>query len=387
MIRFAPIAVILLLMAGCAATGVPMRPDELQWWWSNQDPPEILLSGPGSAVRSRTSIQVTLRPADRASLITASLDGQDVPPESPLVIETALLPDGQHTMNVVAEDRSRRKNRSDASITFLSDNTPPSLTWDIQPQSIIQGSAAVIRLRSNEPTAVEVTADTQIVPLNVGNGYAWTIMSFGPLAPIGDRSLNIVGRDEAGNESRSPAAISVGRGRFVSEDVQVPAALARLLTPEFRAQEESKLAEIYGRSTGPPQWRGQFRVPTDGAIVTEFGTERAYNGGPLVGHHAGVDIAAPAGAPVLAAQSGRVALVDELTVRGNTLVLDHGHGVYTTYAHLQEILVPPNALVDAGQRVARVGNTGLSTGPHLHWEVWVGGANVEPIAWTRLDLP
>ena len=91
--------------------------------------------------------------------------------------------------------------------------------------------------------------------------------------------------------------------------------------------------------------------------------------------------------PVLASQAGRVALTDPLTVRGNTLVIDHGHGIYTLYAHLSEILVSPDAQVEAGQQVARVGTTGLSTGPHLHWEVWVGGANVDPFNWTKLDLP
>jgi murein DD-endopeptidase MepM/ murein hydrolase activator NlpD len=179
----------------------------------------------------------------------------------------------------------------------------------------------------------------------------------------------------------------VGPGDFPFEDVEIPTTLAQLLTPDYRAEEETMLAGIYRQVSEPPRWKGRFQAPVDGPTITEFATERAYNQGPTVGHHAGVDIVAPLGTTVLASQAGTVKLVDELKVRGNTLVLDHGHGVYTLYAHLQDVLVSPGEQVESGQRVARVGSTGLSTGPHLHWEVWVGGANVDPIAWTKLDLP
>lgn len=364
-----------------------MRPDELHWWWTNQQPPEVTLSGPAGPVRMRAAVQITLSPVERAAVVEATMNGAPIPVGSPLEIDTSSLPDGQHRVRVVAEDRSRQKNRSEASIDIHSDNTPPTIVWDVQPSAVPQGSAAIIRLRSNEPTAVEALTSDRTLPLNIGNGFAWTIMSFGPEAQTGVRTIELLGRDLAGNESRSQASFQVAAGEFLSENVQVPVALARLLTPEFRHHEETRLREIYAQSSGPPRWTGRFRIPVEGQVVTDFGTQRAYNGGPTVGHHAGVDIAAPAGAPVLAAQAGRVALVDELTVRGMTLVLDHGHGIYSTYAHLQDILVEPNAQVEAGQRVARVGNTGLSTGPHLHWEIWVGGAMIEPLAWTKLDLP
>ncbi len=387
MIRLTALIFLLIVMAGCSSAGVPWRPDELQWWWSNQDPPEVTLSGPARAVRASTSIQVTLRPADRASLVSASLDGSEIPAQTPLQLDTSIMSDGLHTISVMAEDRSRRRNRSEASITIQSDNTPPSLTWDIQPNTLTQGSAAIIRLRSNEPTAVEASSDDRPLPLDLGNDYAWAIVSFSPDAPIGQKSLTFVGRDEAGNESRLSTTLSIGSGDFPSEDVEIPPALATLLQPEFRADEETMLAGIFAKSNEPPHWTGRFRVPTEGTILTEFATERAFNGGPTVGRHAGVDIAAPQGSAVLASQAGRVALIDPLTVRGNTLVIDHGHGIYTLYAHLSEILVSPDAQVEAGQQVARVGTTGLSTGPHLHWEVWVGGANVDPFNWTKLDLP
>lgn len=375
------------LLAACGPGSVPLRPDEIQWWWSNQDPPEILALGPAGPIRAQATVQVSLRPPERASVVAASLDGREIPARLPIELDTTAMPDGPHRLLVVAEDRSRRRNRSEVSITIESDNTPPSLDWQMVPTQVTQGSAALLRLYTNEASTIEASSGDRPLVLTLGNGVAWTLLSFDPEAAVGPRSLSVRGRDSAGNESRLETTFTVGPTDFVFEDLQVPVALARLLAPEFRRDEETRLGAIYAVADSRPHWTGRFRAPVEGPIVTEFGTQRAYNGGPTVGHHAGVDYAVAAGVPVLAPQAGRVALVDDLTVRGRTLVLDHGRGVYSTYAHLQEVLVGPNAVVEAGQRVARVGTTGLSTGPHLHWEIWVGGANVDPIAWTKLDLP
>jgi murein DD-endopeptidase MepM/ murein hydrolase activator NlpD len=77
----------------------------------------------------------------------------------------------------------------------------------------------------------------------------------------------------------------------------------------------------------------------------------------------------------------------EMPARGNVLILDHGGGVYSTYAHLQDFEVEPGDEVAQGQPIARVGTSGFSTGPHLHWEMWVNGANVDPREWTARLFP
>ena len=80
-------------------------------------------------------------------------------------------------------------------------------------------------------------------------------------------------------------------------------------------------------------------------------------------------------------------MVDDVRLRGKIVILDHGLGVFTTYAHLAQVDVQVGQTVERGQAFAKVGSTGLSTGPHLHWELWVGGANVNPIEWTERDMP
>jgi murein DD-endopeptidase MepM/ murein hydrolase activator NlpD len=76
-----------------------------------------------------------------------------------------------------------------------------------------------------------------------------------------------------------------------------------------------------------------------------------------------------------------------LTVRGNATVIDHGQGVYTGYLHQSEILVSVGEMVEPGQIIGKVGGTGRVTGPHLHWEVWVGGVQVEPMDWLEQEFP
>ena len=100
-------------------------------------------------------------------------------------------------------------------------------------------------------------------------------------------------------------------------------------------------------------------------------------------HHSGTDFAADAGTPVIAAAAGRVAYVGLLTTRGNSVIIDHGVGVFTAYHHLSRIDVGVGEYVSQGEQVGLVGMTGLATGPHLHWELVVGGINVDPVSWTK----
>ena len=82
-----------------------------------------------------------------------------------------------------------------------------------------------------------------------------------------------------------------------------------------------------------------------------------------------------------------MALIDQVPLRGNIVVLDHGLGVFTTYGHLSSVDVEVGQEIQTGQPFAKVGSTGLSEGPHLHWELWVHGVNVDPLEWTDRSIP
>ncbi|AFY59679.1 M23 family metallopeptidase [Synechococcus sp. PCC 6312] len=133
-------------------------------------------------------------------------------------------------------------------------------------------------------------------------------------------------------------------------------------------------------------WQGRFVRPNAGPITTGYGVRRYYNGVFAQDYfHRGLDYAGPTGSPVVAAARGRVALVgrekDGFLIHGNVIGLDHGQGVLTIYLHLSQIRVKVGDLVTAGQPIGTVGNTGASTGPHLHWGLYVAGQSVDPRSW------
>lgn len=125
-------------------------------------------------------------------------------------------------------------------------------------------------------------------------------------------------------------------------------------------------------------YRGGFAWPVTGRLSGVFGSQRILNG-EARRPHSGVDVAAPKGTPVSTIANGVVALADaDMFFTGNTVMVDHGHGVTSVYAHLSKLLVKKGARVSKGQRIGLVGATGRVTGPHLHWGVSVARTAVDP---------
>jgi len=128
---------------------------------------------------------------------------------------------------------------------------------------------------------------------------------------------------------------------------------------------------------------GPLILPCNAEISSIFGRKRSYNGGAATSYHKGVDFGAPSGTPVLAPASGTVILagtVEEgFVVHGNTVILDHGHALTSVYLHLNAITVREGDPVQRGEEIGRVGHTGISTAPHLHWGTYLYGISVNPL--------
>jgi murein DD-endopeptidase MepM/ murein hydrolase activator NlpD len=134
-------------------------------------------------------------------------------------------------------------------------------------------------------------------------------------------------------------------------------------------QENDARAATFAQFTAQKLWSGPFTWPVPEVIVSPYGIRRSYNGGPVNSFHMGVDLAADEGVPVAAANSGRIAYVGFGPTHGNSILIDHGDGVFSGYNHLSAVNVQVGQMVNKGDTVGLIGSTGMATGPHLHWEI------------------
>jgi len=145
------------------------------------------------------------------------------------------------------------------------------------------------------------------------------------------------------------------------------------------AREAALLAGVWRAPAAERLWTGAFVRPVPQEANSAFGTRSIFNGKPR-NAHGGADFLSPAGTPIEAPNGGRIAVARLLYFSGNTVVIDHGLGLFSMLAHLSTIDVHEGDRVTTGQQVGRVGATGRVTGPHLHWAVRAGDARVDPLS-------
>lgn len=203
----------------------------------------------------------------------------------------------------------------------------------------------------------------------------------------GPRRLVLELRDKDGAPSVWDQELLVEPKDYPTQRLKVE---QRYVTPpkddSTRAEDEArKLNDVFGGVTTERYFKGNFASPIPGSTSARFGERRVFNGVPKQ-PHSGADLRAAAGTPIKAPAGGKVVLVADLFYQGKTVVLDHGYGLYSYYAHLSEALVSEGDTVKKGKELGLVGATGRVTGPHLHWAVKSGGARIDPFSLTALDL-
>ncbi len=253
-----------------------------------------------------------------------------------------------------------------------------------------QGSLLLIEVKSAKPLA-EVEGDWggRSVPFwrdVAGEAHQKGLLGVDLEKAPGEYELKVTGQTASGEKVNCSAMVAVRKGRFATEKLQVGKQFVEPSPEQIkRADEErQKLRDIFDRVTPERLWDGKFRIPLDGVTTgTNFGKRRILNGNPG-SPHGGVDLPGTTGTPVHAAQRGRVVLAEELFFSGNTVVVDHGLGIYTFYGHLSEIGVKVGDALEAGAVLGKVGATGRVTGPHLHWGLTVERARVNPLLIVKL---
>ena len=252
--------------------------------------------------------------------------------------------------------------------------------------SVVQGDALLLEYPNEDGlNRVEVQWRNRAVPL-VQSGDVW---------------VAIIGADLDLGAGDYPAAVtfehSDGRSEVRDEIIHVESKsfpITRLtveprfveLSPENleRSRRESRrLGEVFGHITEDIFWDEAFAVPIPNAQGSNFGHRRVFNDQPR-NPHSGADISAASGTPIRSTNRGRVVETGDYFFNGNTVIVDHGVGIYSVYLHLSRIDVEPGQMVEKGEVVGLVGATGRVTGPHLHWGFRVQNARIDPFSLTRI---
>jgi murein DD-endopeptidase MepM/ murein hydrolase activator NlpD len=197
----------------------------------------------------------------------------------------------------------------------------------------------------------------------------------------GSHDVEIVGQTADGTLAIASVQIAVHPADFETRELRVadrfvnpsPAETARI------EADAVTLARIFSDSAPVRLWSGAFQAPVPGRATSSFGRLTVFNGEPR-GQHRGTDFRAAQGVAVRAPNGGRVTLAEDLYFTGNTVVVDHGLGLFSLFAHLSRMMVTPGTEVARGTLIGRTGSTGRVTGPHLHWTVRVGDASVDPLS-------
>jgi murein DD-endopeptidase MepM/ murein hydrolase activator NlpD len=253
-----------------------------------------------------------------------------------------------------------------------------------------QGSLLLLELYTPALLAqVRGTWDGKEIPFwqeaqgNDGAGGDWrALLGVDLELKAGEYPFTVTGKTaDSSQEINCGSPLAVSEGKFATESLRVAPNFVQPNAEQLaRAEaERERLRTIFATLTPERLWAGSFRVPLDGVTTGgNFGKRRVLNGTPG-SPHGGVDFPAPAGTPIYAAQRGRVVLAEALYFSGNTVVIDHGLGLYTFYGHMESIDAKVGDLVETGALLGKVGATGRVTGPHLHWGLTLNRSRVNPL--------
>lgn len=269
---------------------------------------------------------------------------------------------------------------SDAAGRFV-DLPAPIRDFQLWPLPAVQGRTIAASVETYANTTVTGTLlDHPITFTQEGTSH-YAMIGIHVFTPPGIHLLQIQIEDQTGIKTVYEARIYVEDGGYGQEDIYIPPELQNLLSPEVVQAELDRVSSIMTGFTPQRYFYGLMGLPSTGSVTSRFGTRRSYNSSGFESFHGGSDFGGSPDSPILAPADGVVVLAESLNVRGNTVIIDHGWGVYTGYWHQNQILVEAGQQIQRGEVIGTLGATGLVTGAHLHWEMWVGGVQVDPLQW------
>lgn len=250
-------------------------------------------------------------------------------------------------------------------------------------RGVFPGEAVLIRVSATRPVVeVEGTAFDKTIRFYQATDGAWLgLVGIDLLVEPGDHAVALRLTPASGPTLERVYTLSVEHKAYRTRELTVapryveppPEVSARI------AREARQQAAIFATATAERHWRGPWGRPVPGEATSAFGSRSVFNGQPR-SPHSGADFRAAEGTPVAAPNHGTVALSGDTYFSGGSVILDHGWGLYSYFAHLSKILVAEGDVVQPGQVIGHAGATGRVTGPHLHWTVRLNTARVDPLS-------
>jgi murein DD-endopeptidase MepM/ murein hydrolase activator NlpD len=334
--------------------------------------------------------------------------------ELPVTIESGPLGlrEGGASIEVWARDDFwrplGRDDRAVATYPTTVDLTPPKIELLAATRYLSSGGSGLVAFRVSGAARTEIVAGPLTFPSfpsgppDQGARVALIALPW-DFDPAG--AVLLRASDEAGNVASRNIPAEVRPRKFPRDTIEIKDAFLQAKVPELlpqrpstdplvdgfllinrdlRRQAEDAKRKIGGTTADKPLWHGPFVQARNTKVFANFAELRTYvYGGREIDKqvHFGYDLASTRQSPVPAANKGVVVFAEPLTIYGNTVVVDHGMGLQTLYAHLSSTTVKVGDAVEKGQELARTGSTGLAIGDHLHYEVMISGASVTPLEW------
>jgi murein DD-endopeptidase MepM/ murein hydrolase activator NlpD len=217
-----------------------------------------------------------------------------------------------------------------------------------------------------------------------GDGAYFALIGIPYQTQPGPQKLILTYTDGNG-DNRRQIPFQVMAGQYKTDILKVD---GRRVNPDKNdrrraSREAQEVKHVYVSGSEKRLWDGAFNLPVDNDISSRFGNRRVFNG-KLKSYHNGLDFRSPKGTPVYATNSGVVRLAKNLFYSGNAVIIDHGTGIFTIYAHLSKIKVAAGQRIEKGQLIGLTGATGRVSGPHLHWGVKINGIAVNPLGFVEV---
>ncbi len=258
----------------------------------------------------------------------------------------------------------------------------------LKPACIPPGGLSLVRIIPADGTTIRgVKFSGKAIPFfrnRTDRGYLALVGADLKMTP-GDKVVSVIWNGRKGQPSVTAVRLNVFYKKFPEEHLHLPKKMVEF-PPKILKRvlaDQHAIRAACGKTSSHVYWQRPFLWPVPPKIMSPFGLRRFFNGEPR-SPHSGVDLRARIGTPVRATNNGRVALVRNCYLSGKTIVIDHGEGLFSLYAHLSTLMVRPGQEVKRGMVIGKAGATGRATGPHLHWGISLQGKRLDPAELMRV---